>query len=290
MNNIWSGGVQGVGTLYQSRMLRFDDRFRDQYTSAFGLPDGANILEIGCGPGALAQALHRWYPQSQITGIDRDSAFISFAQQQEPCLTFLEGDATALDFPDGSFDVAISNTVSEHVPTDRFYAEQYRVLKPGGVCLMLSARRGVTIDAPCVRTVSPIEQEVWARTEEVCKSYDQTHSVGAWAMNEQQHPLAMAQYGFRDITTSYATINLTPDNPCHTRREALAMINAHRQTALDAVGFLPQVAGSLVKPDELDEMRRQINLRYDQRIALYDAGEKQWDTTVCVTMILRGVK
>ena len=25
------------------------------------------ILEIGCGPGALAEALHRWYPKAEIT-------------------------------------------------------------------------------------------------------------------------------------------------------------------------------------------------------------------------------
>ena len=109
-------------------------------------------------------------------------------------------------------------------------------------------------------------------------------------MNEMQHPLAMAENGFRDITADYAVINLTPDDPRMPREMALAIINTHRQTALDAIGFLPNVAGSLVKPDELDEMRRQVNLRYDQRIALYNAGEKQWDTTVCVTMILRGVK
>ena len=290
MNTIWSGGVQGIGTLYESRALRFHDRFMGQYVSAFAIPDGAHILEIGCGPGALAQSLKRWYPAASVTGIDRDTAFIDYARQIAPDITFLEGDATALDFPDASFDVTISNTVSEHVPTEAFYREQYRVLKPGGVCLMLSARRGVNIKAPCLRASSEIEDEVWSRTEEVCKAFDEQHSVGAWSKNEMQHPLAMAEYGFRDVTTDYAVINLTPDDPRMPREMALAIFSEQRREALDAISYLPNVAGSLVRPDELDEMRRQVNMRHDRRIALYNAGEKQWDTTVCVTMIVRGVK
>lgn len=290
MNTIWSGGVQGTGTLYQSRALRFHDRFMDSYTGPFAIPGDARILEIGCGPGALAQSLKRWYPAVSVTGIDRDTAFIDFARQIAPDIAFLEGDATALGFQDASFDVTISNTVSEHVPTEDFYREQYRVLKPGGVCLMLSARRGVNIKAPCLRASSAIEDEVWSRTEEVCKAYDEQNSVGAWGKNEMQHPLAIAEYGFRDVTTDYAVINLTPDDPRMPREMALAIFSEQRQEALDAIGYLPNVAGSLVHPDELDEMRRQVNMRFDQRIALYNAGEKQWDTTVCVTMIVRGVK
>ena len=88
------------------------------------------ILEIGCGPGALAGALHRWYPKAEITAVDRDSEFIRFAREYEEGIDFAEGDATALSFPDNSFDVVISNTVSEHIEPSKFYGEQMRVLKP----------------------------------------------------------------------------------------------------------------------------------------------------------------
>ena len=83
MNHIWSDNVQGVMTLYLSRKLRFDDMFFEQYQNTFDLDENADtkILEIGCGPGALAETLHRWYPKAQITAIDRDSRFISFAKE-----------------------------------------------------------------------------------------------------------------------------------------------------------------------------------------------------------------
>ncbi len=114
MNDIWSRKVQGTKTLYYSRKLRFDDMFSEQYKTLFGLDEKMNIkvLEIGCGPGALAGALHRWYPDAEITAVDRDSEFIRFAKEHESGITFMEGDATSLPFEDNSFDAVISNTVS----------------------------------------------------------------------------------------------------------------------------------------------------------------------------------
>ncbi len=117
-------------------LSRFDDLFAKQYQELFDLDRNKNIsiLEVGCGPGALAGALHRWYPNAEITGIDRDSEFIRFAREHENGITFVEGDATALPFEDGRFDVVISNTVSEHIEPSRFYKEQLRILKTGGIC------------------------------------------------------------------------------------------------------------------------------------------------------------
>ncbi len=51
MSSIWSEFVQKAGTLYTSRRVRFDDFFREKFVSVFEIPDGARILEIGCGPG-----------------------------------------------------------------------------------------------------------------------------------------------------------------------------------------------------------------------------------------------
>jgi ubiquinone/menaquinone biosynthesis C-methylase UbiE len=46
---------------------------------------------------------------------------------------FFEGEAESLPFPDGSFDVVISNGVIDLVPDkDAVYSEIYRVLAPAG--------------------------------------------------------------------------------------------------------------------------------------------------------------
>lgn len=88
MNTIWSDFVQNTGTLYASRMLRFSDAYMAAYRKMFDIDGRKRFLEIGCGPGALAQALARWYPGAEVIGIDRDAAFVQYAAQQAPHIQF----------------------------------------------------------------------------------------------------------------------------------------------------------------------------------------------------------
>lgn len=281
MNDIWSENIQGVMTLYLSRKLRFDDLFFPQYKSAFGLDENAelDILEVGCGPGALAQSLRRWYPKARITAIDRDSRFIAFAKESVEGVDFLEGDATCLPFGDRSFDVTISNTVQEHIEPAAFWGEQRRVLRPGGVCLCLSARKGVTVTAPCLDQ-TPEEAAFW---ESVPPSDERERlGVGRYHMSEAELPRSMEENGFTDVTVGYALIDLTPDAARYPAPMAEAMIEAMRQNDLEAIRS--------VHDPRAEKALAAVNAKYDERLHLYRAGQKQWDTSVSVTMILRGIK
>lgn len=282
MNTIWSEQIQGVMTLYLSRKLRFDDLFFAQYEKAFALDRHAalRILEIGCGPGALAEALHRWYPKAHITAIDRDSSFIAFAKEHIPGVDFLEGDAAHLPFAAQSFDVTISNTVQEHMEPSAFWGEQHRVLKPGGVCLCLSARKGLQCTAPCLEPTAE-ETAFWENcppTGDVLAQY----GVGKFWMSEAQLPASMAENGFADVTTGYALIDLTPDATQYPAQMAECMIEALRQADLEALRS--------IHTPHADKAIAAVNAKYDERLRLYRAGIKQWDTSVSVTLIVRGEK
>ena len=290
MNHFWSDRIQSIGTLDTSRKLRFSDRFRNAYTELFRLEEGARILEIGCGTGALCRALKRWYPSAEVVGLDRDDAFIDYARGKSTGETYRKGDATALPFADGSFDVTISNTVSEHVEPSGFFGEQRRVLRDGGVCLLLSARRGIQHPAACVREESAFETEIWARVDADFRRAAKENGVGAYALNEMELPAAMEKYGFRDVETHYLAINLTPDDPFYTPEEARDMINANRQNDLDNIERMESVAPGAVSRADRETLARLVNERYDRRLALYAAGKKQWDVTLGLTMLLRGVK
>ncbi len=290
MNTIWSDCVQNTGTLYLSRSLRFSDEYKKEYMDAFDIVGRKRILEIGCGPGALTQALARWYPDAEVLGTDRDAAFIRFAAQQASGIRFMEADATALPFEDKSFDVVISNTVQEHIEPSLFFGEQSRVLKPGGVCLVLSARRGINITADCVAEKSSLEKEIWARVEDACQDVNSRYGVGKYAMSESELPRTMEKYGFHQVSTQYLTVNLTPDNPENSKESAYAMINAHHQTSLDAAESLLRIAPGVVSEEEVQEMKKRIDQRYAKRIELYNMEIKQWDTSMSLTMILRGVR
>lgn len=283
MDTVWSKHIQGIMTLYLSRRLRFDDMFFPQYEKLFRLDRSAQlrILEIGCGPGALAQALHRWYPNAQITAIDRDSNFISFARENAAGVDFLEGDAVRLPFGDNSFDVAISNTVQEHVEPTAFWGEQRRVLKPGGVCLCLSARKGLHCIAPCLETTDA-EAHFWDGFASQAENVLEQFGVCRFPMSEAEIPASMEKNGFADVSTGYAVIDLTPDDPKYPPEMAERMIEAMRQSDIEALRSTHD-AGA-------EAMISLVNAKYDERVRLYRNGARQWDTSVSVTMVIRGTK
>lgn len=290
MNTIWSDYIQSIDTLYLSRKLRFSDAFKEKYMNAFCIDGKKKILEIGCGPGALAQSLARWYPEADIIGVDRDTNFINFAKSKADNIQFIEADVTNLPFEDNSFDAVISNTVQEHIEPSKFFSEQLRVLKRGGVCLVLSARKGIKVVADCMSEIGDFERTIWSKAEPYFDAIDKEHSVCKYALNESQLPLAMEKYGFKDVSTDYITINLTPDNPQYSENMALSMINANRQTNMDRINMIPIAAPNIVSDDELMKLKEIVSKKYDKRIELYQSGFKQWDADMSLTMVLRGVK
>lgn len=280
MENLWSENVQGVLTLYLSRKLRFQDSFMEPYMALFRLDPRKKlrILEIGCGPGALAGALHRWYPNAEIVGLDRDGPFIQFAKQHEPGVEFLVGDSADLPFENQSFDVTISHTVSEHVEPSLFYAEQKRVLRENGVCLVLTTRKSINCPADCLRETEA-ETEFWQGIKD--DGIREQLGVGKYWMTEQQMPIVMEQNGFSEVSTGFYTCALTPDNPDCPLDMAEEIINAERHGSIEAI--------LSTHHEKAGEIADAVHAKYDLRLEQLRNRIKQWDTYITVTMVLRGV-
>lgn len=89
----------------------------------------ARILVVGCGNGREAAQLALSL-QAQVTGIDLQSKFDAEAAA---VANLRQGDATALDFPDGAFDFVYSFHALEHIPDfRRALREMHRVLTQDG--------------------------------------------------------------------------------------------------------------------------------------------------------------
>ena len=114
-------------------------------------PDGAQVLEVGCGPGHLSVQLASQH-RLEVTGLDLDPAMIARAAANTDRAanrggrrpSFLVGDVAALAFPDRSFDLVVS-TLSMHHWADPAagLAEIGRVLRPGARALIWDFRPGV---------------------------------------------------------------------------------------------------------------------------------------------------
>jgi SAM-dependent methyltransferase len=113
-------------------------------------PDGAQVLEVGCGPGHLSVQLAGQH-RLEVTGLDLDPAMIARAAANTDRAanrggrrpSFLVGDVATLAFPDGSFDLVVS-TLSMHHWADPAagLAEIGRVLRPGARALIWDFRPG----------------------------------------------------------------------------------------------------------------------------------------------------
>lgn len=100
------------------------------------LPDGSNVLDVGCGNGL--PATRAIAERHRVTGVDISSKQIELARHNVPEARLIHGDAASVEFPDASFDAIVAFYVLEHLPREE-HAEvlgQFcRWLRPGGYLL-----------------------------------------------------------------------------------------------------------------------------------------------------------
>ncbi|MBO0802696.1 MAG: class I SAM-dependent methyltransferase [Nocardiopsaceae bacterium] len=113
-----------------------------------GLPDGADILEIAPGPGYLAVELAR-PGRFHVTGIDLSRTFVGiateYARRQGVDVTFRQGDAESLPFPDASFDLTVCQAAFKNFGRPvAALDEMYRVLRPGRTAVIHDMSREST--------------------------------------------------------------------------------------------------------------------------------------------------
>ncbi len=97
--------------------------------------DFNTVLDVGCG-SLVPYFAHLESTGRVVTGVDFSASFIDTARAKGQVRS-VQADATALPFPDGSFDAVLCSETLEHVPDDRgAVAEIHRVLRPGGLLFL----------------------------------------------------------------------------------------------------------------------------------------------------------
>jgi ubiquinone/menaquinone biosynthesis C-methylase UbiE len=102
-----------------------------------------DVLEVGSGRGGGASYVMRYLHPTSVTGVDIVHSAVNFCNSfyHIDGLRFLQGDAESLPFDDKSFDAVINIESSYgygHI--ERFLAEVFRVLRPGGYFLYADYR------------------------------------------------------------------------------------------------------------------------------------------------------
>lgn len=124
-------GTSSPGTLEKANLAMYDLVARWVELGA-----GDKVLDVGCGFGVADAYLGQKFNCS-ITGINLSEVQLQACErlksQSSSELTYVQGSATQMPFPDASFDRVFSIEAALHFdPREDFFTEAMRVLKPGG--------------------------------------------------------------------------------------------------------------------------------------------------------------
>ena len=144
----------------EAYLSNIDDSFVAHVLRLIG-PIPGRALDIGCGPGQILKKLSSRLPEWKFLGMDRSLAMIDRARETQELratrgvpsipgnLCFLAGDATALPFPDSTFDLVLCNSVLHHIcEPSRLFAEIRRVAKLDAAILVRDLRRPSRLHFP----------------------------------------------------------------------------------------------------------------------------------------------
>ena len=142
--SIWC--IQAYAAFSYNGKRQLSKRIIEGIAEYVSVPEGGKVLDVGCGSGALAIACAKRSPGGMSVGLDRwGKEYSSFSKtlcennakaEGTPNISFVNGNAVKLDFPDESFDAVTSNYVYHNIPgrnKQELLLETLRVLKKGGI-------------------------------------------------------------------------------------------------------------------------------------------------------------
>jgi SAM-dependent methyltransferase len=118
---------------YDRFMGRYSVPLASLFADFAGVANGWQVLDVGCGPGALTRELVDRLGPDAISAVDPSESFVAAATERLPGVNVRHAAAEQLPFEDGQFDAALAQLVV-HFMSDPVAGlrEMGRVARPGG--------------------------------------------------------------------------------------------------------------------------------------------------------------
>ena len=143
--------MEGPIAIWYAKNTRNDMRRFRSVADSVGerVAERARVLEVAPGPGYLAVEIAK--SGRCVTALDISKSFVKMTQENAACngvtVDSRHGSASAMPFPDNSFDFVVSMAAFKNF-TDPVGAinEVYRVLAPGGQASIYDLRKDAPLD------------------------------------------------------------------------------------------------------------------------------------------------
>ena len=142
--------IHGTEPSEQERLAGLNRMTNAAFIQFLNVRPAMRVLEVGSGLGILANDVAASAPSVDVVGIEASAAQLA-AARPGPRVTFAQGDAHSLEFPDGTFDLVYARYLLEHVADPaRVVHEMRRVSKAGGrVAVCENDVSLLRFDPPC---------------------------------------------------------------------------------------------------------------------------------------------
>jgi SAM-dependent methyltransferase len=126
-------GFDVPGAAYDAYMGRYSRRLAAPFADFAGLPQGARVVDVGCGPGALTGELAERLGAERVAAADPSQRFAQACRERFPGADVRVAGAERLPWPDAVFDAALAQLVVAFMAdAEAGAAEMRRVVRPGG--------------------------------------------------------------------------------------------------------------------------------------------------------------
>lgn len=240
--------VHGYSEREEARLLDQASTLAELLHAGTRYPDGARVLEAGCGVGAQTVTLARNSPGARFTCVDVSARSLDAARARarEASLsnvTFEQADLFELPFREESFDHVFVCFVLEHLARPREALAALRTrLRPGGTLTVVEGDHGSTFFHP---------DDADARRAVECLVTLQARAGGDALIGRRLQPL-LSGAGLRDVVVSPRMVYVDATRPEWVQGFTLdtftAMVEGVRERAvagglLDAAAFQRGVDG-----------------------------------------------